>query len=256
MAGLMVQRRGAAAEIVLDRPPVNALSRALLEDLAAAVDELGGDESVAVVHIRSAGRAFCAGADLAEMRVGFSGPEGAEVQTAFVRRLQEVFRRIEELPAVTVAEIGGPAMGGGLELALACDLRVGAQEARMGLPEVGLGLVPGAGGTQRLTRLCGPAVSKRLILGAEVVDGATAAALGILHWAVPAAELSATARILVDRIAGLPRPALAGAKACIAAALVPGDAGYEREVTVSRSLMDNPETRRRVGAFLSKDAKR
>lgn len=252
MADLTMHRRGAAAEIVFDRPPVNALSRSLLEELAAAVDQLGADDGVAVVHFRSAGRAFCAGADLAEMRVGFSGPEGAEVQVAFIRRLQEVFKRIEDLPAVTVAEIGGPALGGGLELALACDMRIGAQEARMGLPEVGLGLVPGAGGTQRLTRLCGASVARRLILGSEVIDGATAAALGILHWAVPAAELSATARVLVDRIAGLPRAALAGAKSCIAAAATPGDAGYELEVTVSRSLMDDPETRRRVGDFLAK----
>ena len=90
-----------------------------------------------------------------------------------------------------LAEIGGAAMGGGFELALACDLRIAANEAKVGLPEVRLGLIPGAGGTQRLTRLCGPALANRLILGAEVLDGATAAALGVVHWSAPRAELAA-----------------------------------------------------------------
>src|SRR5690606_39776340 len=93
--------------------------------------------------------------------------------------------------SVSVAEIGGHALGGGLELALACDLRIGALEARIGLPEVALGLVPGAGGTQRLARLCGPALARRLILGAETLDGRTAEQIGLLHWAAPKAELPA-----------------------------------------------------------------
>ena len=252
MDGLIIERIGSVLRVTLDQPPVNALSRGLIEALSRAVDTMAADSTISALHIRNAGRAFCAGANLDEMRVGFSGPEGAKAQIAFVRRLQEVFQRIEDLNAVSVAEIGGHALGGGLELALACDLRIGANEARMGLPEVNLGLVPGAGGTQRLTRLCGAALAKRLILGAEVLTGAAAADLGILHWAVPGAELAATARTLVDRLAALPVAALAGAKACIAAATVPGNDGFEKELTVTRALMDDAETCRRVGEFLAR----
>lgn len=252
MEGLLVERRASVLQVTLDQPPVNALSRALIESLGRVAELVAGDESISVLHLRSTGRAFCAGANLDEMRVGFSGPDGLEIQIAFVRRLQEVFQRIEDLDAVSVAELGGHALGGGFELALACDFRIGALEARIGLPEVDLGLVPGAGGTQRLTRLCGAATAKRLILGAEVLDGATAAELGLLHWAVPAAELAERAAALVERLSRMPRPALSGAKNCIARALEPGNAGFEHEVQATRALMNDTETRRRVGAFLSR----
>lgn len=252
MDGLRIERHGSVLQVTLDQPPVNALSRALLESLGQVAETIAGDENISVLHLRATGRAFCAGANLDEMRVGFSGPEGLEAQIAYVYRLQDVFQRIEDLQAVSVAELGGHALGGGFELALACDLRIGAREARFGLPEVDLGLVPGAGGTQRLTRLCGAATAKRLILGAEVLDGATAAELGLLHWAVPAAELPERAAALVERLARMPRPALSGAKNCIARALEPGKDGYEREVQVTRALMNDTETKRRVGAFLSR----
>ena len=158
------------------------------------------------------------------------------------------------MPQVTLAEIGGAAMGGGLELALSCDLRIAANEAKVGLPEARLGLIPGAGGTQRLTRLCGPALSSRLILGAEVLDGATAAALGVVHWAVPRADLPERAAEIAKRIAGLPAAALAASKACIAAAGQPGRGGYTDELEFTRQLLNNAETRQRVQAFLAGSA--
>ena len=160
-------------------------------------------------------------------------------------------RASKRLPQVTLAEIGGAAMGGGFEFALSCDLRIAANEAKLGLPEVRLGLIPGAGGTQRLTRLCGPALASRLILGAEVLDGATAAELGVVHWAVPRAELAQRATELARRIAGLPAAALAASKACIAAACQPGRGGYTDELEFTRSLLTNPETQKRVTAFLA-----
>ena len=136
----------------------------------------------------------------------------------YIERLQAVFARLESLPRVTLAEIGGAALGGGLELALCCDLRIAAHEAKIGLPEVGIGLIPGLGGTQRLTRLVGRGIASRLILGAEPVDGAAAQALGIVQWAVPRAELAAEAARIARRIAALPLPALRVAKELIAAA--------------------------------------
>lgn len=251
MSLVTLSRRGTVAEITLDNPPVNALSRRLVADLQRILDQIAAEPSLCVLHLRSTGRSFCAGADLAEMRQAFADDAGADAQIVYVRSLQETFQRIEDLPVVSIAEIGGHALGGGFELALSCDLRLCAREVRVGLPEVNLGLVPGAGGTQRMTRLVGAALAKRLILGAEVLDGAQAAQLGLVHWAVPAAELVDTARAAADRIAALPRPALAAAKACIAAATRPGDDGYEMELRVTRDLMDDGETRRRVGAFLS-----
>ncbi len=252
MAGLDVERHENVLRVTLDAPPVNALSRALLEALADVTATVAGDPSISVLHLRSAGKCFCAGANLDEMRTGFSGAEGLEVQLAFVRRLQQVFDRIESLEAVSVAEIGGHALGGGLELALACDLRIGAAEARLGLPEVELGLVPGAGGTQRLARLCGPALARRLILGAETLDGTTAAQLGLLHWVAPKADLPARAAALVERLARLPRTALSEAKACIDCATRPGHEGFERELASTRVLMNDAETKRRVATFLAR----
>jgi enoyl-CoA hydratase/carnithine racemase len=170
---------------------------------------------------------------------------------AFVAAIQRLYFRIEALPQVTLAEIGGAAMGGGFELALACDLRIAANEAKIGLPEARLGLIPGAGGTQRLTRLCGPALASRLILGAEILDGAAAAGLGVVHWAVPRDELAQRATELARRIAGLPAAALSASKACIAAACQPGRGGFTDELEFTRSLLTDSETRQRVTAFLA-----
>ena len=185
------------------------------------------------------------------MRERFDAPDGPDRTYHFVARLQRLYRRIEELPQVTLAEIGGAAMGGGLELALACDLRIVALEAKLGLPEARLGLIPGAGGTQRLTRLCGRSVASRLILGAEIVDGAEAVRLGIAQWAAARAELPARAAEIARHIAALPAPALRAGKACIAAAETPGDRGYLGELSETRRLSSNSETRERVAAFLA-----
>ena len=173
-----------------------------------------------------------------------------------VRRMQRLFDRLEEAPLVTLAEIGGAAMGGGLELALACDLRVAAVEAMLGLPEVGLGLVPGAGGTQRLARLAGEGVAKRLILGAEVIDGAEALRLGLVHWVQPRERLAAWTREQAARLSGMSRIAIAAAKRCIAAARDPASDGYAVEIAATRELYADPATRRTVSGFLARRAGR
>lgn len=173
-----------------------------------------------------------------------------------VRRMQRLFARIESAPLLTLAEIGGAAMGGGLELALACDIRVAAAEAKLGLPEVQLGLLPGAGGTQRLTRLCGRGISERLILGGEVIDGAVAERLGMVQWARPAAQLPEWTRELAIRFAQIPRPALAASKRCMAAYGDPHLDGFAEELASTRKLYQHPETRRRVAEFLDRSAKK
>ena len=142
-------------------------------------------------------------------------------------------------------------MGGGLELALACDLRIAGEDVKLGLPEARLGLIPGAGGTQRLTRLCGRPLAARLILGAEIITGALARELGVVQWAVPRTELPAMAADLAQRVAGLPAAALAWGKACIAAAGDAGEDGYRDELEGTRRLLTDAETRQRVEAFFA-----
>lgn len=251
---LSVERIGRVAVATLSRPPVNALNDEILDRLDAVLDEVVADEEVSVLHIRSDQRVFCAGADLALMRSCFATPEGIDVMVEVVRRMQRLFERIEAAPLVTLAEIGGAALGGGLELALACDVRVAAMEATLGLPEVRLGLVPGAGGTQRLTRLCGRGIASRLILGGEVIDGALAERLGIAQWVQPREQLAEWTRELAAHFADAPRAALAANKRCMAAVDSLGRQGYAEELASSRSLYGHPETRRRVSEFFSRKA--
>jgi enoyl-CoA hydratase len=249
-----IETKEAVATLTLSHPPVNAISEQWVRTFEAKLDELAAGPRYTVLHIRSDQKVFCAGADLKEVRARMDARDGADQMYAYVAGIQRLYARIEKLPQVTLAEIGGAAMGGGLELALACDLRVAAAEAKLGLPEARLGLIPGAGGTQRLTRLCGPALASRLILGAEVVDGAAAAGLGLVQWAVPRSELVQRAAEIARRVADLPPAALAASKACIAAAVPMERGGYTDELEFTRRLLNDTETRRRVEAFLAGSA--
>jgi enoyl-CoA hydratase len=249
MLGLEIS--GHIAVLTLQRAPVNAIDAAWLASFHEMLDHLAGREDWHVLHLRSATKVFCAGADLAEMRGRLDSAEGIETMVQVAAGMQRLFARIEALSQVTLAELGGAALGGGLELALACDLRVAAEEAKMGLPEVRLGLVPGAGGTQRLTRLVGRGLAARLILGGEVLDGGAAAAAGLVQWSAPRAELAARAAALAAQAAGLPAQALAACKRCIAAAGDPGRDGFAEELEASRRLYADPATRERVAQFLA-----
>ena len=249
---LGTERVGQVLVATLSRPPVNALDGALVAAIEAALDAAIADETITVLHIRSDQKTFSAGADLALLRACFDTEQGCEAMVDLVRRMQRLFERLEDGPIVTLAEIGGAAMGGGLELALACDLRVAAADAMLGLPEVGLGLIPGAGGTQRLARLAGEGVAKRLVLGAEAIDAAEALRLGLVQWMQPRERLAAWTRERAGRLAGASRMALAAAKRCIAAARDPASDGYAVEIAATRELYANPATRSRVAEFLGR----
>lgn len=251
---LIVTVADSVATVTLSRPPVNAISDEWLGQFNVVLDQLADRADWKVLHLRSDQKVFCAGADLNEIRERIEAPDGPDRMYSHVAAIQRLFARIENLPQVTLAEIGGAAMGGGLELVLACDLRIAANEVRVGLPEARLGLIPGAGGTQRLTKLCGRPVAERLILGAEVVDGATARDLGIVQWAVPAAKLPERAVEIVRRVASLPAGALKASKDCIAAALDSGRNGYSEELEATRRLLTTTDTRQRVEAFLAGSA--
>ncbi len=239
------------ATLTLSRAPVNAISEEWIVRFDGMLDDLAARSDWRVLHLRSDQKVFCAGADLKQVSDRIAAADGPDRMYAYVAGIQRLYARIEKLPRVTLAEIGGAALGGGLELALACDLRICALEAKLGLPEAQLGLIPGAGGTQRLTRLCGRSVAARLILGAETLDGAAARELGLVQWAVPRAELPERASEIARRIAALPAAALAASKTCIALACEPGRGGYSEELEATRLLLTNPETRQRVEAFLA-----
>ncbi|HLX14160.1 MAG TPA: enoyl-CoA hydratase/isomerase family protein [Bradyrhizobium sp.] len=242
---------GRIATLTMSSPPVNALSEAWLSGFSREIGGLEARSDWKVLHLRSDQKVFCAGADVKEMRVRFDAADGPDRTYAYVASIQRLYSRIESLPQVTLAEIGGAALGGGFELALACDLRIAATEAKLGLPEVKLGLIPGAGGTQRLTRLVGRGLSNRLILGAEVVDGASAARLGLVQWVCPRAELADRASEIATSIAALPAVALAAAKQCMTSAATPGRGGYGDELELTRNLQTNAETRERISAFIA-----
>jgi len=175
----------------------NSLTMALLRELKARVEAAAGDRSVRAVVLTGAGdRAFCAGADLKE-RARMT-PDEVHGFHAVVR---DAFRGIERAPQPFVAALNGAALGGGLELALACDLRVAAEGVEMGFPEVGLGIIPGAGGTQRLPRLVGVAHAKDLILTARRVGAAEALAIGLVSRIAPAARLMTEALALAALVA-------------------------------------------------------
>lgn len=241
------------AIVTLNRPPVNAINEDWLDALGQVLDEIEDNDRIGVIWLRSRQRIFCAGADLDLMRARFGTVEGREAMVAFVRRIQQIYARIEATPIVSIAEINGAALGGGLELALACDLRIVAETAKVGLPEAQMGLLPGAGGTQRLTRCCGDAIARRLILGAEIIDGNIARQLGVAHWSVPVGKIEAFTGNLARRLAAMPHQALAACKKCIDATHQPGLDGFEIELAETGVLLASEATQTLVSRFLDKE---
>ena len=242
------------AVVTLSRAPVNAIHNDWIDAFHSILEKVLSTPNVGALHIRSDQKVFCAGADLAQISHHFSRHDGADRMVEDIARFHKLFERIESLPIVSLAEIGGAALGGGLELALACDLRIAAFEAKLGLPEAQLGLIPGAGGTQRLTWLCGKGVSSRLILGGEVIDGKTAGDLGIVQWAVPRDRLEFCAKEITSRIAQLSPAALALSKSCIAAAADTERNGFAEELEATRTMFNEPDTRQRISQFLNKSS--
>jgi enoyl-CoA hydratase len=174
---VLLERRGAAVLLTLNRPDaLNALSSALLSELGAHLDEVARDASARALVVTGAGRAFAAGADIAQMRA--MTPLQGE---AFSRLGHDTFAKLETLAIPTIAAVNGFALGGGCELALACDFIYATKRARLGQPEVNLGLIPGFGGTSRLTRRVGIAWAKELILSGEPIDAETAQRIGLVN---------------------------------------------------------------------------
>jgi enoyl-CoA hydratase/carnithine racemase len=226
-AVLLERREGAVAWLVLNRPrALNALDEPLLAALDAALARLAGDPTLGALVVTGAGRAFSLGADLGALDAGDAAARRARF-AALLPLFQGVIRQLAELPVPTLAAVNGFATGAGFDLALACDLRVASERAKLGSAFVGMGLVPDGGGTHHLPRLAGTARALELVLLGDAIEPAAALAAGIVYRVVPAAELAAAAGDLAARLAAAPRPAAllarrlvrAGATRPLAAAL-------------------------------------
>jgi enoyl-CoA hydratase/carnithine racemase len=196
--------------ILLDRPPMNALSRQVQEEIRAAAVEASARADVRAVVLYGGAKVFAAGADVKEM----AGWSYADVAAAGAE-LQSSFTAVARIPKPTVAAITGYALGGGLELALCCDFRVAGDNAKLGQPEIQLGVIPGAGGTQRLPRLVGPARAKDIVFTGRFVGAEEALAIGLVDAVVPPDDVYARARALVERYVTGPALALRAAKEAI-----------------------------------------
>jgi len=232
--------------IRLDRPPVNALNDQLTGELAAAAREAAGSDEARAVIIYGGEKAFAGGADIKLM-----AEAGYAEMALRSGRLQEAVTLVAGLPKPVVAAITGYALGGGLELALAADFRVAGERARVGQPEILLGVIPGAGGTQRLPRLIGPSRAKDLVFSGRMVGAAEALQIGLVDQVVPDAEVYQAALDLVKRYASGPALALRAAKQAIDVGLgVDLATGLEMERVQFAALFGTEDQKAGMRSFL------
>ena len=234
--------------LTLNRPPVNALGRELVEQLESALSRLAADDEARCLVLRSAGKHFCAGADLKERKT--MTPDDVR---AFVPRLAGVCNALAGLPYPTIAAVRGAAVGGGCELALACDLRILSDDATIGLRELALAIIPGAGGTQRLPRLIGPSRAKRWIFAAEMHTAEQALGDGVADRVVAGDELDAAAAELAATVAANGPVALRLAKRAIEqGADLPLAAALELEWECYRGVLGTEDREEALRAFAEK----
>jgi enoyl-CoA hydratase len=244
-----LEKEGLVGVIVLDRPPANSYDYGFLKELGAAIDAARWDEEVRAVAVTSASeRFFSGGADVKAFQTASLRQRAMTVVLA-----HEVFRKLENTPLVFVAAIAGHALGGGLELALACDLRVAESTARLGVPEIKLGLLPGAAGTARLTRILPPCVAKQLLLTGEPLGAADAHRLGLVNEVVDEGTARVAAVRLAARLAELPPLALAAGKRLVdEGGQMPLDAAVAFERETVAMLFGTDDRAEGIRAFLDK----
>jgi enoyl-CoA hydratase/carnithine racemase len=240
---LLIERADGVAWITLNRPAKrNALNMALRGALDQALAGLAADDGVRVVVLTGAGTAFCAGADLSDAP--------ATTRHPMAEPGRPVAQSLAAFAKPLIAAVNGPAFGGGLELALACDLRVAARGATFALPEVRIGSLPGSGGTQRLVRAIGPAVAARMLFSGEPLSAAEALRTGLISDLVEPGELADFVGRLAQRISGNAPLSLLAAKQCLAAAAeVPLPAGLELERALWTLLATTEDRREGRAAF-------
>jgi len=240
-----VERSGAHALVTIDHPKANAISAAVVGGLRAAVAALAADDAVRALVITGSGtRFFAAGADVKEF-------PAAAVAGRPAAGGAELMEELEALPKPVIAAVNGLALGGGCELAMACDIRLAARSARFGQPEINLGIIPGWGGTQRLPRLVGRGRALSLLLSGEMIDAATALSWGLVSEVVDDVDLPDAAAALAERLASKPPRAVAAIKAALRLGvdrpLAEGLAAEQREFL---GVFTTADAREGIAAFL------
>lgn len=250
MTNVLLEKKGNIAVATINRPQaLNALNSDVLTDLEELVDAVCADSDIRALVITGSGaKAFVAGADIAEMST-LTAEEGE----AFGKHGNDVFRRLETLPIPTIAAVNGFALGGGCELSMACDIRICADTAVFGQPEVGLGITPGFGGTQRLARLVSPGMAKQLIYTARNIKADEAYRIGLVNAVYPVEELLPQAEKLAATIAANAPIAVRACKKAINEGLqVDMDEAVVVEEKLFGSCFQTADQREGMGAFLEK----
>jgi len=245
---VLIERDGPLAILTLNRPEKrNAIDLAMVQSLHAALTELASDQSLSCLILTGAGdKAFAAGADIGELRDRNRFDALAGINS-------RLFLAVEQFPTPVIAAIRGWALGGGCELSLACDLRIAGESARFGQPEVSLGIVPGAGATQRLPRLVGLGIARELIFTGRIIDAAEALRIGLVNRVVPDSDLMEHARLLAAEIVKNGPLALRMAKLALNASHRTGsDIGLLIESLGQASCFESDDKYERMTAFLEK----
>ncbi|MCJ7439820.1 MAG: enoyl-CoA hydratase/isomerase family protein [Acidimicrobiia bacterium] len=235
---------------VIDHPPINLWDAALTSDLVRLIAGFDSDPETRVLVVSSADPEFFVAH--ADVQMILDMPADSQGVPDAPAPINVLFDRLRTCPKVSIALVRGIARGGGSELALACDLRFATPTARFGQPEVALGIIPGAGGTQRLTRLVGRARALEIVLGCGDVTGSEAAAMGYVNRVLAGEEVEPFVRRLAIRIAAMPIAAVAGAKQSVDAAVGDPTEGYVAEAAAFRAALADPEARERMARFLER----
>lgn len=249
MGHLLIEVKHNIAIMTMTNPPANAISSYVLEELTESLDILEGDNEVRVILIRGGGKCFSAGADIRE----FTSIESGEQATYLSSRGQDLFERIENSPKPIIAVIHGVALGGGLEFALSCHIRMVSKDAKLGLPEINLGIIPGFAGTQRLTRYVGIAKATEMILTGTTISGEEAVSLGLANHAFDEEELFDRAYELATQIASKSPIAI---RAILTLTYANKTVSYQRAVAREAQLFGEvfgqEDAREGITAFLEK----
>jgi len=249
LKNVLVERRGRVAIVTINRPDkLNALNIATRSEILAAFDQLATDDEVRVVIITGAGeKAFIAGADINE----FAGMSA--IGQRAVMKGRRAFDSVEDFPKPVIAMINGFALGGGCELAMACDIRIASTKAKLGQPEIKLGIIPGGGGTQRMTRLVGEGKAMELMLTGDMISAEEAERLGLVNHVYAPEELEAKTMELANKIAELSPVALAMAKAAVKnASRMNIREGLDSEVDLFALCFSSEDKEEGVRAFIEK----
>lgn len=247
---IYIEEEGNMATVTIDRPKkLNALNKQTIEELHNAFKELDEDQDIKVIIITGSGeKAFVAGADISEF-ADFNVAQGSKLAA---KGQEQLFNFVQNLSTPVIAAVNGFALGGGLELAMACHFRVASENARMGLPEVSLGVIPGYGGTQRLPQLVGKGIAMEMIMTAGMMDAHKAVQHGLVNYVVPQEELIALCRKLGQKIANNSSVAIGYAIKAVNAGYNPKEDGYTAEIDAFGQCFGTADFKEGTTAFLEK----